>query len=155
MRLLTKLKAHGVTGNIHKWIENWLSERKQRRVINGVSSAWRGVKSGVPQGSVFGPVFFLNVNNLDDGLTCKVFKLADDTKIVSKVIPTIDKDFLQRDLDKLSNWARDWQMKFNAEKCRVMHIGINNDNVMCFMSGVELSVTNTETDLGVIRSPMI
>ncbi len=48
MRLLIKLKAHGVTGSIHKWIEDWLSERKQRVVTNGISSGWRGVKSGVP-----------------------------------------------------------------------------------------------------------
>ncbi len=108
MRLLIKLKAHGVTGNIHKWIEEWLSERKRRVVINGTSSGWRGIKSRVPQGSVLGPVLFLfYVNYLDDGLTCKVSKFADDTKITSKVI-SLDKELLQRDLDKLSNWARDW-----------------------------------------------
>ncbi len=119
----TKLKAHGVTGNIHKWTEDWLSERKQRVVINGISSGWRGVKSGVPQGSVLGPVLFLiYVNDLDDGLSCKVSKFADDTKIASKVISTLDKEFLQRDHDKLSNWARDWQMKLNiTEKCCHAH----------------------------------
>ncbi len=63
-----------------------------------------------------------------------------------------DKELLQRDLDKLSNWARDQQMKFNVETCRVMDIGINNDNVKYFMNGVELSVTITETDLGVMIS---
>ncbi len=84
--------------------------------------------------------------------TCKVSKFADDTKIASKVISTLDKEFLQRDLDKLSNWARDGQMKFNVEKCKVMHIGINNDNAKYLMNGVELSVTNTETDLGVMIS---
>ncbi len=81
IRHLTKLKAHGVIGNIHKWIEDWLSERKQRVVINGISSGCREVKSGVPQGSVLGPVLFLiYVNDLDDGLTCKVSKFADDKK---------------------------------------------------------------------------
>ncbi len=104
------------------------------------------MKSGVPQGSVLGPVLFLiYVNDLDDGLTCKVSKFADDTKITSKVISILDKELLQRDLDKLSNWARDWQMNFNVENCKVMHIGINNDSVKYLMNGVELSVTNTTT----------
>ncbi len=72
------------------WIEDWLSELKQRGVINGISSGWRGVKSGVPQGSVLGrPLLFLiYVNDLDDGLTCKISKFADDTKIARKVITT-------------------------------------------------------------------
>ncbi len=65
---------------------------------------------------------------------------------------TLDKEFLQRDLNKLSNWVRVWQMKVNAEKCRVMYISINNDNVVCLMNGVELSVTTTEKDLGVMIS---
>ncbi len=100
-----------MTGNIHKWIEDWLSVRKQRVVINGISSGWRGVKSGVPQGSVLGPVlFFIYVNDLDDGLTCKISKFADDTKIVRKVITTLDKELLQRDLDRLSK-------KKSAESC--------------------------------------
>ncbi len=116
MRLLTKLKAHGVTGNIHKLIDDWLPERKQRVVINGISSGWCGVKSGVSKGSVLGPVLFLiYVNDLDDGLTCKISKFADDMKITCKVITTLDKELLQRDLEKLSNWAHDWQMKFNVE----------------------------------------
>ncbi len=69
------------------------------------------------------------VNDLDDGITCKISKFADDTKIASKVITTLDKELLQRDLDKLIKWSHDWQMKFNVEKCRVMHVGINNDSV--------------------------
>ncbi len=81
------------------------------------------------------------VKDLDDGLTCKIAKFADDTKIASKVITTLDKELLQRDLDKLSKLAHDWQMKFNLEKCRVLHIGINNDKVEYFMNGVEVSVT--------------
>ncbi len=87
--------------------------------------------------------FFIYINDLDVDLTRKISKFADDTKIASRVISTLDKEFLQRDLDKLSNWARDWQMKFNV----VMHIGINNDN-----AGVKLLVTNTETDFGVMIS---
>ncbi len=89
-------------------------------VINGISPGRLGVKSGVPQGPVLGPVLFLiYVIDLDDGCTCKISKFADDTNIASKVITMLDKELLQRDLDKLSNWARDWQMKFNVDKCRV------------------------------------
>ncbi len=91
-RLLTKTKAHGVTGNIHKWIEDWLSEQKQRVVINLMSSGLRDVRSGVPQTSVLGLVLFLvYVNTLDDGFTCKVSKLPDNTKIASKAISTLGK----------------------------------------------------------------
>jgi len=85
-RLLSKVQAHGITGNIHRWLEDWLSGRKQRVVINGSASSWRDVISGVPQGSVLGPILFLiYVNDIDDGLTCKISKFADDTKIASKV----------------------------------------------------------------------
>ncbi len=88
-------------------------------------------------------------------MTCKISKFANDTKIARKVIATLGKELLQRGLDKLSNWACACQMKFNVEKCRVMHLGINNDNVEHLMNGVELPVTNTEKDLGVmIRDDM-
>ncbi len=110
------------------------------------------MKSGVRKGSVLGPVLLLIcVRELDDGLTCKVSKFADYTKIASLVITTLDKEFLERDLDKLSNWAHNCQMKFNVEST-VMHIDINNGNVEYLMNGVELPVTNTEKNLVVMIS---
>ncbi len=79
-RLLTKLRLWGVCGNLHKWLEDSLTARKQRVVIIGKASIWDGL-SGVPQGSVLGPVLFLMyVNDIDDGITCKISKFADDTK---------------------------------------------------------------------------
>ena len=148
-RLLDKVLSHGISGSIHNWIKDWLSNRKQRVVINGASSPWLSVKSGVPQGSVLGPVLFLiYVNDLDDGLTCKVSKFADDTKISSKVITTQEKEALQSDLDRLSSWANKWQMKFNVSKCKVLHIGTNNDQVQYEMNGHILESVNKEKDLG-------
>ena len=120
--------SHGITGNIHTWLKDWLSERKQRVVINGFMSSWLDVKSGVPQGSVLGPILFLiYVNDIDDGLNCKVSKFADDTKIACKVTTTRERETLQSDLDRLTHWANEWQMKFNIKKCRVLHTGINNN----------------------------
>ena len=85
-RLLKILKLHGIAGKILKWFKNWLAKRKQHAVINGKSSNWRDVISGVPQGSVLGPILFLiYVNDIDEGLTCKISKFFDDMKITSIV----------------------------------------------------------------------
>ena len=152
-RLLIKLKSHGVEGKLLKWLEDWLSERKQRVVINGKSSSWRDVLSGVPQGSVLGPILFIiYVNDIDDGLTCKISKFADDTKITSRVTTSVEKLELQSNLDQLNRWAEKWQMQFNVDKCKVLHLGSNNDHAKYSLNGSELCKANHEKDLGIIIS---
>ena len=85
-RLLLKLKAHGIRDGIIDWKEQRLTDRRQRVVVDGEVSNWKSVLSGVPQGSVLGPLLFLiYINDLDDNITRNVPKLADNTKVFRKV----------------------------------------------------------------------
>ncbi len=149
-RLLIKLKAHGIGDQLCSWIENWLTDRKQRVVINGEASDWLPVSSGVPQGSVLGPLLFLiYINDLDCGITAKISKFADDTKIGGKALTIGDCDAIQQDLDKLSSWSDKWLLKFNKDKCKVMHVGYNNSKRNYKLQSQNLVKVEEEKDLGV------
>ena len=151
--LISKIENHGIRGNTQKWLQDWLTDRKQRVVINGKESEWRNVISGVPQGSVLGPVLFIiYINDIDEGLTCKISKFADDTKITNKVTSLLQWQQLQKDLNTLASWADKWQMKFNIEKCKVLHIGNDNVQANYKMNDIQLSSSDTEKDLGVTIS---
>jgi len=105
-RLLQKLRAHGITGSIINWSKiGWLTEN--RVVINGICSRFTAVISGVPQGSIFGPLLFIIfINDLDDGVVNKILNFADDTKIVSKVASEDQIKILQSDLHKMFSRPR-------------------------------------------------
>ena len=104
-RLLLKLKAHGMGNDVINWIEKWLTHRRQRVIVDGEISNWKSVLRGVPQGSVLDPILFLiYINNLEDDISSKVFKFADDTQVFRKVTNDTDKQRLQDDLDKLVKW---------------------------------------------------
>ena len=150
-RLLYKLWKVGIRGNLLDWIRNWLMDRKQRVVLNGVKSDWHGVESGVPQGSVLGPLLFtLFINDLDLGLDCRVWKFADDTKIVRIVEDSQDCIKHQGNIDKLEGWGDKWKMEFNIGKCKVMHIGHGNLKFGYTMNGQWLEECDYEKDLGVL-----
>ncbi|CAM4529159.1 unnamed protein product [Caretta caretta] len=105
-RLLCKLNCHGIRGKILSWTENWLKDREQRVGINGKFSEWRGVTSGVPQGSVLGPILFnIFINDLEKGVNSEVAKFADDTKLLKIVKTKADCEELQKDVTKLSDGA--------------------------------------------------
>ena len=105
--------------------------------------------SGVPQGSVLGPILFLiYINDLDDDITSKVLKFADDTKVLSDA----DRQHLQDDLNKLIEWSEKWQMLFNFGKCKCLHTGHGNEDAQYTMGVTVLNTTLKEKDLGLTIS---
>ena len=100
-----------------KWIEDFLSNRQQRVIVNGKASKWQQVTSGVPQGSVLGPVLFLiYINDLPDTLNCQAKVLADDTKLYTHVAGRDDQKKLQDDMYETCIWTSTWEMTFNVIK---------------------------------------
>ena len=122
-RLLGKLRHCGVNGRALEWIADFLSGRTQRVVVDGAYSRWSPVHSGVPQGTVLGPLLFLiYINDLPDSVSSTVRLFADDCLVYREVGSIDDQLALQRDLDSLENWAHIWGMKFNPSKCTILTI---------------------------------
>lgn len=154
--LLQKLQAMGVGGSVLSWIRDWLTNRSQRVVLNGKASEWGPVTSGVPQGSLLGPVLFtVHINDVDlvvQMLIEMIRKFADDTKLGNSARDAEHRQALQDALDALMKWASDWGMSFNVKKCKVMHLGHNNVKRAYTMGGVQLAETSEERDIGVLIS---
>ena len=145
-RLLVKLKALGVNDQVSSWIEAWLRDRRQRVVVGGEESAWSAVSSGVSQRSILGPLLFIvYINDLDEKMTSTVLKFADDTTISSN-----SQQELQRDLDTAVEWAQTWQMQFNMNKFKVIHVGHRNESAIYNMGNHRLDEVEEEQDLGVL-----
>ena len=128
-RLLLKLKSNGIDGSLLNWLRHFLVGRKQRVVVRGFCSDWSCVTSGTPQGTILGPLLFLlYINDITECISSTVKLYADDTKIYREIIdPIIDCQILQDDLNNLSEWARKWQLRFNADKCESMRITHSRD----------------------------
>ena len=117
-RLILKLKSHGMGNSRINWIEQWLIDRRQSVVLDGDVSSWKSVLSVVPQGSVLGPILLLAyINDLEEEVTGKIVKFADDTKLFRRSKEIGDKQKLQDDIDKFVKWSHKWQMLFNFGKC--------------------------------------
>ena len=152
-RLLSKLEALNIKGEILAWIKAWLSNRKHRVVLNGKQSDWCAVPCSVPQGSVLGPILFIiYINDIDgciEDIIALLLKFADDTKVIKRISTVADNLALQDVINNLMAWAKKWQMSFNVGKCKILHLGNNNPQFVYNMEGVTLNVTSNQKDLGV------
>uniref|UniRef100_A0A8C5WCE6 Reverse transcriptase domain-containing protein n=1 Tax=Leptobrachium leishanense TaxID=445787 RepID=A0A8C5WCE6_9ANUR len=152
-RLINKLQSLRLDSNIVDWIRQWLSDRQQRVVVNGVYWAQGLVTSGVPQGSVLGPILFnIFISDIAEGINGKVCLFADDTKICNRVDVPGGISQMTNDLGKLKKWSELWQLSFNVDKCKIMHLGRKNPRAEYRIFDTVLTSTSEERDLGVIIS---
>ena len=157
-RLIYKVEKYGVKGPILQWIKSFLTGRTQYVKINNTSSIEKPVTSGVPQGSVLGPMLFVFfINDLPDVCSVSTKIYADDTKAYTCIVNENDQARLQNSIDEMFNWTQQWQLNFNASKCKILHIGENNPRHSYFIgngnSKSEIEKTELEKDLGVFVDP--
>ena len=122
-RLLLKLQALGVHGSLLQWFRSFLTTRRQRVVVNGHFSDWSAVSSGVPQGSILGPLLFIiYVNDISSVVRSNIQMFADDLTLYRVVSSFEDCKQLQKDLDSVLNWCDRWQMNLQPQKCELLCI---------------------------------
>ena len=122
-RLLHKLNYYGISGPTLYWIKSFLSDRTQHVSINGSHSALANVTSGVPQGSVLGPVLFLlYINDITNQIQSNIRLFADDSIVYREIRSPADHQILQMDIQMLTDWSKKWQMNFNTSKCHLLTI---------------------------------
>ena len=122
-KLLHKLDAYGIKGSLHKWLSSFLQERHMNVVVEGEHSESAPVESGVPQGTVLGPLMFLyHINDLPDTVKSQVRLFANDCLLYRQINSQTDHSILQNDLIELEKWAAKWDMRFSVKKCYVLSI---------------------------------
>jgi hypothetical protein len=155
-KLLFKLKSTGISGQLLNWFADYLHNRKQRFVIEGVSSPFLKVKTGVPQGSVIGPLLFiLYVNGLPEVTKNSTFALfADDSKCYRANQSPAGRDLLQTNLDSMHNWSISWQLKFNVSKTLLLGVSRkrNYPTHSYHLNNKPVKIVANQVDLGVVVS---
>ena len=154
-RLIRQIESFGIEGLALKWIKDFLSNRRQRVRVNDSISSWKPVISGIPQGSILGPILFtLYVNDIPSQLQSIISMYADDTKLFSTLLSGDAVNTLIIDLKTLEEWSEKFQMRFHPDKCHVMHIGSNNPQQEYTMTKGDqehtLEKVTTEKDLGIL-----
>ena len=156
--LLYKLRAAGVTGNVLQWFKNYLSDRKQRVVLPGISSAWNFIKAGVPQGSILGPLLFLvYINDIVTDIGSNKGLFADDTSLYIVVDnPLVAAETLNADLEKISRWAATWLTTFNPNKIVALLFSrqvIHTLHPPLFMENTPINEVEAHKHLGLFLPP--
>ena len=155
--LLFKLWNIGITGPLWFWFKSYLANRQHFVSVDNNSSTLLPVLSGVPQGSILGPVLFLvYINDLPEQInyaSCYLF--ADDTKLIKSIRGINDRLLMQSDVDSLHRWCEQWKLKLNASKCQTLSVSLSNhhQNHQCqhySIDGAKLDSTNSQRDLGVL-----
>ena len=149
-RLILKLKSHGMGNSIINWIEQWLTDRKQRVVVDGeVSTVDVSLEWGATRICTRAFLLLVYIHDLEEGVTGCILKFADDTKLFGKTKEIGDKQNVQDDIDKLVTRSEKWQMLFNFGKCKCLHTWPGNTGMNYEMGGTILSKPVKEKDLGV------
>ena len=154
--LLYKLEAAGVTGEVLNWFKSYLSDRRQRVVLPGVSSNWNYIRAGVPQGSILGPLLFLLfINDIVNDIGSNIRLFADDTSLFIIVNNPHDAaTCLNSDLDKITRWAATWLVTFNPSKTNALLLSRKLDTLHppLFMQHVQIQEVNSHKHLGIYLS---
>jgi len=150
-RMLKKIEAYGITGKLLKWVSDFLTKRLQRVVIGEATSDWMEVLSGIPQGSVLGPLLFLiYINDLPDVIKGFVKLFADDTKLYGPMRGPSDRDVMNSNIQSMYDWSCDWQLGFNFKKCKRIHMGHSNPHNSYTIDTVTIEESDCERDLGIM-----
>ena len=154
-RLMSVLEYYGICDPVLSWVGDFLSGRRQRVLVGGQSSVWHDVTSGIPQGSVLGPVLFvIYINTMVENDTISDISLfADDAKVSNEIKKESDIGILQNDLDMMVDWTDNSLLQFHPDKCKSMRITSRNEPDMSHeytMRGQLLERSYEEKDLGVI-----
>ena len=151
-RLLRKISHYGIRGQTLSWIRAFLWNRSQRVVVDGIQSESAPVISGVPQGSVLGPILFLLfINDLPNNIYSSVRLFADDCIVYRKIRNRTDSDLLQRDLDTLTEWEQKWGMEFHPKKCNVLSC-TRSRNPFAYNYTLKRSHTRIRSIIQILRS---
>ena len=130
--LLHKLRESGIHGQLHEWLTCYLTERTQRVIVDGCESTEARVMSGVPQGTVLGPLMFLtHIYDIANGINGQMRLFAADALMYYPVRTIADGAPLQHDPHALHRWSKSWKMAFNGKKCHVMHVTMNRNITSC------------------------